>query len=66
MTLVPTQEPTPEAPVEKPAIPDFWLWPPMALLGLLLAFGSSSLLDPRPAALRRLRQVWEKIADVHE
>jgi len=66
ITLVPTQEPTLEAPVEKPAIPDFWLWPPVALLGLLLAFGSSSLLDPRPAALRRLRQVWEKIADVHE
>lgn len=66
MTLVPTQEPTPETPVEKPAIPNSWLWPPVALLGLLLAFGSSSLLDPRPAALRRLRQVWEKIADVHE
>jgi hypothetical protein len=55
-----------EAPVEKPAPLDFWLWPPVALLSLLLAFGANSLLDPRPAALRRLRKAWEKIADVHE
>lgn len=67
ITPVFTQAPTPEAPVEKPVAPaDFWLWRPAALLGLLLAFGSSSLLDPRPVALRRLCQVWEKIADVHE
>lgn len=66
VTLVPTSIPTLEAPVEKPARLDFWLWPAVALLGLLLGFGANSLLDPRPAALRRLRQVWEKIAAFHE
>jgi len=62
--IVPTQEPPAEVPVEKP-LPMPWLWPSAAFLGLLLAFGLSSLLDPRPAALRRLRETWMKVAD-HE
>ena len=57
--IVPTQEPPAEVPVEKP-LPMPWLWPSAAFLGLLLAFGLSSLLDPRPAALRRLRETWQK------
>lgn len=59
---------TPEPPVELPPEQPrsiAWLWPLAALVGLWLAFGVSSLLDPRPAALRRLDETWKRLGNVH-
>lgn len=62
--IAPTPEPPAELPPEQ-ARSIAWLWPLAVLVGLWLAFGVSSLLDPRPAALRRLSETWKRLGNVH-
>jgi hypothetical protein len=38
-------------------------WQTLGLLGLFLAIASSSVVDPRPAALDRLRESVKRISD---
>ena len=72
-TLIPTKRPANATPVltasspETPTQPNqtihsFHLWPLIGLLGLFLAIASASVVDPRPAALDRLRESINLIA----
>ncbi|MFZ5821196.1 MAG: hypothetical protein ACOYYJ_14975 [Chloroflexota bacterium] len=53
-TPIPVIPPTEADPEAKPLATPFLLWQLTGLLGLMLALASTSLIDPRPAALRRL------------
>lgn len=53
-TPIPATPPTEADPEPKPLATPFLLWQLTGLLGLMLALASASLIDPRPAALRRL------------
>ena len=53
-TPVPTPAPQPE---KLPA----WFWAALTLVGFLMALTAASLADPRPPALRRLRNVMNEV-----
>lgn len=66
---LPSQTPTPVEIVSEPTpsklIPSVPLWQVLGLLGLMFALAAASLVDPRPAALGRLRKVIEQIELKH-
>ncbi len=60
----PASQPQPDVPAQEMLTTEEhpWLWLTMALPGILLVFGATSLVDPRPKALHQLRKTWKQIA----
>jgi len=54
----PVMTPSPTQPTH--SIP-YWQW--LGLVGLMIVIASTSVVDPRPAALRRLGEVMEQISN---
>ena len=59
ITLLPEQTP-------KPVRPSFPLWQLLGLLGLFMVIASASVVDPRPAALGRLRETFRMLSSQTE
>ncbi|MBI5953040.1 MAG: hypothetical protein HY865_15385 [Chloroflexi bacterium] len=62
-TPIPATPPTEAGPEPKPPATLFLLWQLTGLLGLMLALASASLIDPRPAALRRLEGIIRQMTN---
>lgn len=63
LTPIPATPPTEADPEPKPLVTPFLLWQLTGLLGLMLALASASLIDPRPAALRRLEVIIRQMTN---
>jgi hypothetical protein len=62
-TPMPITPPTEADPEPKPPTTPIPLWQLLGLLGLMLALASVSLIDPRPAALKRLKVIIRQMTN---
>jgi hypothetical protein len=60
---MPITPPTEADPEPKPPTTPIPLWQLLGLLGLMLALASVSLIDPRPAALKRLKVIIRQMTN---